>query len=297
MKKTTDKPMRGEEQEFEQTSLWQESWKRLRRNKLAMVGLVIVAILLVSTVFASVIAPYDPNEQNFAERFSYPSLKHLFGTDNYGRDIFSRVLYGGRISLLISVFSIGVSFMIGSFLGAFAAYMGGTVETVIMRLFDILMSIPSLLLAATIQAALGSGLFNTGIAIAIGMMPGMARMMRSAVITVKGQEFIEASRAVGSSHLRVILVHLIPNTLAVVIVNATLMLGAAILQISSLSFIGLGISPPTPEWGSMLSAGRAYIRDFWPIVTFPGLAIMATLFGFNLLGDGLRDALDPKLKK
>lgn len=287
----------ADEEVLVQSSLGKEAWKRLCRNKLAMVGLFIIVLLVICTIFAEVIAPYDPAEQNFSERFEYPSAKHIFGTDNYGRDIFSRILYGGRISLLVSISAIAIAFVVGSFLGAVAAYVGGVTETIIMRFFDVLMSIPNFLLAVTVQAALGSGLVNTAIAIAIGTMPGMARMMRSAVITVKGQEFIEASRAVGSNHLRIILVHLIPNTFAVVVVNATLMLGAAILTISSLSFIGLGIPAPTPEWGSMLAAGRQYIREFWPIITFPGLAIMATLFGFNLLGDGLRDALDPKLKK
>ena len=288
----------GEEEDLlKQTSLWKDSWRRLKKNKLAMLGLIIILILIFCTVFAGVLTPYDYAKQDLANKFLYPSLKHPFGTDNYGRDILTRVLYGGRISLLVSVSAVAMALIVGGFIGALAAYVGGFFENVIMRLFDIIMAIPNFLLAVTVQAALGTGIQNAAIAIAIGTMPTMARIMRSAVLTVKDQEFVEAARAVGSGHLRIIMVHLIPNTFATVIVNATLMLGAAILTISGLSFIGLGVAPPAPEWGSILSAGRQFIRDFWPIVTFPGLAIMATLFGFNLLGDGLRDALDPKLKQ
>ena len=288
----------GEEEDLlKQTSLWKDSWRRLKKNKLAMLGLIIILILIFGTVFAGVLTPYDYAKQDLANKFLYPSLKHPFGTDNYGRDILTRVLYGGRISLLVSVSAVAMALIVGGFIGALAAYIGGFFENVVMRLFDIIMAIPSFLLAVTVQAALGTGVQNAAIAIAIGTMPTMARIMRSAVLTVKGQEFVEAARAVGSGHLRIIMVHLIPNTFATVIVNATLMLGAAILTISGLSFIGLGVATPAPEWGSILSAGRQFIRDFWPIVTFPGLAIMATLFGFNLLGDGLRDALDPKLKQ
>lgn len=290
-------PVGEEEDLLRQTSLWKDSWRRLKKNKLAMLGLVIILIIIFGTIFAGVLTPYDYAKQDLANKFLYPSLKHPFGTDNYGRDILTRVLYGGRISLLVSVSAVAMALLVGGFIGALAAYIGGVFENTIMRLFDIIMAIPGFLLAVTVQAALGTGVQNAAIAIAIGTMPTMARIMRSAVLTVKGQEFVEAARAVGSGHLRIILVHLIPNTFATVVVNATLMLGSAILTISGLSFIGLGVAPPAPEWGSILSAGRQYIRDFWPIVTFPGLAIMATLFGFNLLGDGLRDALDPKLKQ
>lgn len=299
MSKTKNKNLAAttDESSLKQTSLWKDSWRRLRKNKLAMLGLAIVLILVFCTVFANFLTPYDYAAQDLSQKFLYPSLAHPFGTDNYGRDILSRVLYGGRISLLVSISAVMIALIVGGFIGALAAYIGGVFENIVMRLFDIIMAIPGFLLAVTVQAALGTGVQNAAIAIAIGTMPTMARIMRSAVLTVKEQEFVEAARAVGSGHLRIILSHLIPNTFATVVVNATLMLGAAILTISGLSFIGLGVAPPSPEWGSILSAGRQYIRDFWPIVTFPGLAIMATLFGFNLLGDGLRDALDPKLKQ
>ena len=297
MTKTIKKKKENQEPVQKPNSQWKDAWRRLRKNKLAMLGLFIVLLLIFCTVFADFLTPYDYAKQDLANKFTYPCLAHPFGTDNYGRDILARVLYGGRISLLVSLSAVAMALIVGGFIGALAAYIGGMFENVVMRIFDIIMAIPGFLLAVTVQAALGSGVQNAAVAIAISTMPTMARIMRSAILTVKGQEFVEAAHAVGAGHLRIILVHLIPNTFATVVVNATLMLGAAILTISSLSFIGLGVAPPAPEWGSMLSAGRQFIRDFWPIVTFPGLAIMATLFGFNLLGDGLRDALDPKLKQ
>ena len=297
MTKTIKKKKENQEPVQKPNSQWKDAWRRLRKNKLAMLGLFIVLLLIFCTVFADFLTPYDYAKQDLANKFTYPCLAHPFGTDNYGRDILARVLYGGRISLLVSLSAVAMALIVGGFIGALAAYIGGMFENIVMRIFDIIMAIPGFLLAVTVQAALGSGVQNAAVAIAISTMPTMARIMRSAILTVKGQEFVEAAHAVGAGHLRIILVHLIPNTFATVVVNATLMLGAAILTISSLSFIGLGVAPPAPEWGSMLSAGRQFIRDFWPIVTFPGLAIMATLFGFNLLGDGLRDALDPKLKQ
>ena len=297
MTKTIKKKKENQEPVQKPNSQWKDAWRRLRKNKLAMLGLLIVLLLIFCTVFADFLTPYDYAKQDLANKFTYPCLAHPFGTDNYGRDILARVLYGGRISLLVSLSAVAMALIVGGFIGALAAYIGGMFENIVMRIFDIIMAIPGFLLAVTVQAALGSGVQNAAVAIAISTMPTMARIMRSAILTVKGQEFVEAAHAVGAGHLRIILVHLIPNTFATVVVNATLMLGAAILTISSLSFIGLGVAPPAPEWGSMLSAGRQFIRDFWPIVTFPGLAIMATLFGFNLLGDGLRDALDPKLKQ
>ncbi len=271
--------------------------KRLMRNKLAVLGLAFVIIVVVAALLADVIAPYDYAQQSLADAFQMPSSQHWFGTDNYGRDILSRVIYGGRISLLVSLFAIAIALVFGCFIGIVAGYFGGKVDGVLMRLMDVLMAIPAFLLALCISAALGSGTKNTAIAIAVGFIPGYARLMRSTVMGLRNQEFVEAARMCGCGSMRVMLRHILPNTLSIIIVDSTLRLGAGIMLISSLSFIGLGVQPPTPEWGSMLSAGREYIRDFWPMVTFPGLAIMMTLFGFNLFGDGLRDALDPRLKR
>lgn len=278
-------------------SQWRDVWQRLCRNKLAMVSLVVIVLLFLMCFFAEYVAPYGYAEQNLKERFQYPSWQHLMGTDNLGRDLFSRIIYGGRISLLVSLSAMVIAVVVGCSIGAVAAYFGGWFEAVIMRLFDIIMAIPSFLLAVSIQSILGSGIQNAAVAIAIANAPMFARVTRSAVLTVKDQEFVEAARSLGAGSMRIVFREILPNTLATIIVNATLMLGSAILTISSLSFIGLGVQLPIPEWGSILSSGRQYIRDFYPLVIFPGLAIMVTLFAFNLLGDGLRDALDPKLKQ
>lgn len=270
---------------------------RLCRNKLAMVGLVIVVIILFCVIFADFITPYDYAEQDYASRFQYPSLEHPFGTDNFGRDLFSRIIYGGRVSLLVALLSVLLSLVIGSVLGATAGYFGGKYEVAVMRIMDIIMAIPGLLLAVAISAGLGSGIFNTALAISISSVPPTVRMLRATVLQIKDEEYVEAARATGSGNMRIIFRHILPNTIAPLIVDSTLRIGMNILQISSLSFVGLGIQPPTPEWGSILSAGQAYIQDFWPILVFPGMAIMLTLLGFNLLGDGLRDALDPRLRQ
>lgn len=277
-------------------SQWRDVWKRLRRNKLAMVALVVVVLLVLVAVFADFVAPYPYDGVDPVNRFQYPSLAHPLGTDNFGRDLLSRIIYGGRISLLVAVVSVGLALVIGCILGATAGYFGGLYESVVMRCMDVLMAIPAFLLAVSISAALGFGTFNTALAIAVGAIPSYARIMRANVLTIKDQEFVEAATATGASNMRIIFRHILPNTLSPIIVESTLRIGASILQISSLSFIGLGVRPPTPEWGSIMAVGREFIRDFYPIVTFPGIAIMITLFGFNLLGDGLRDALDPRLK-
>lgn len=278
-------------------SQWRDVLHRLFRNKLAVVGLVIVVVILFCVIFADFITPYDYAEQDYSARFQYPSLAHPFGTDNFGRDLFARVLYGGRVSLLVALLSILISLVIGSFLGATAGYFGGKYEVAVMRVMDVVMAIPGLLLAVAISAGLGTGIFNTALAISIASIPPTVRMLRATVLQIRDEEYVEAARATGSGNLRIIFRHIFPNTVAPLIVDSTLRIGMNILQISSLSFVGLGIQPPTPEWGSILSSGQAYIQDFWPILVFPGLAIMITLLGFNLLGDGLRDALDPRLKQ
>ena len=277
-------------------SQWGDIWKRLLRNKLGMVGLVIVVVLLILIIFAGFFTKHDYAFQDFGNRFAAPSWQHIMGTDNFGRDLWSRLLYGGRISLLVALIAVCMSGTVGAIFGAVAGYFGGKIEVVITRLLDIIMAVPSLLLAIAISSALGSGPFNTALAISISGIPHSARIMRSTVMSIKDNEFVEAARASGSKHLRVLFKHILPNTIAPLIVNLTLSIGGNIMAISGLSFIGLGVQPPTPEWGSILAAGRVYIRDFWPIIVFPSLFIMLTLFGFNLLGDALRDALDPRLK-
>ena len=283
-------------EDLKKRSQFWDIWRRLRRNKLAMLGLIIVLVLVLSAIFANFIAPYDYAQQDLTNMKAWPSREHLLGTDDYGRDILSRIIYGGRVSLLVAILSIVFGLIVGGILGISAGYFGGIYDGTVMRIMDIVMASPGFLLAVCISAALGSGVLNTAIAIGIGCVPGYARLLRALVLSIREQEYVEAARATGASDLRIMFRQIVPNILSPVIVESTLRIGGCILMISSLSFIGLGVQPPTPEWGSMLSAGRALIRSFWPIVTFPGLAIMLTLFGFNLFGDGLRDALDPKLK-
>lgn len=274
-----------------------EIWNRLKRSKLALVGMAIIVILILTAIFANVIAPYGYAKQNLHETFQFPSLKHLCGTDEFGRDIFSRIVYGSRISLEVGFIAVSISVIIGGLLGAIAGFYGGTSDNIIMRVMDVLLAIPQILLAISIVAALGPGIPNLMMATGISSIPSYARIVRASVLSVKDQEFVEAAKAAGSSNSRIILKHIIPNSMAPIIVQATLGVGIAILTAAGLSFIGLGIQPPTPEWGSMLSGGRGYIRDYWHMTVFPGLAIAITIFGLNVFGDGLRDALDPKLKK
>lgn len=270
--------------------------ERLGRNRAAMLGLLILLIMVICAVFAPVIAPYPYDKQNLVARFVKPCLEHPFGTDNLGYDIFSRVIYGTRISLLVGICSVCLAAAIGIILGAIAGYYAGVFDNLLMRFMDILLAVPSLLLAISIAATLGNGLQNLILAIGLGAAPGYARIVRASILSLKDQEYIEAARSVGASDLHIIFSHILPNCMAPIIVQMTLGVASAILSTASLSFIGLGIAPPTPEWGSMLSTGRQFLRDAWWVVTFPGLAIMLSIFALNLFGDGLRDALDPKLK-
>ena len=298
MTATTLQPAAPEtEQPLKKRSQLREVWARLKTNKLAMAGMAIVILLVFCAVFADWVAPYDINAQDLANRLAYPSSAHLFGTDNYGRDILSRIIYGGRISLLVSLMAVVSSVVVGGLIGAVSGYFGGKIDAVIMRLMDVLMAIPGTLLAICVSSMLGCGIWQTAIAVAVGGIAPSCRMLRATALSIRNEEFIEAARACGSRNFRVILTHLIPNCLAPIIVDSTLRLGGNIMMISGLSFIGLGVQPPTPEWGSMLNAGREFIRQFYPLITFPGIAIMLTMFGFNMFGDGLRDALDPKLKE
>ncbi len=277
-------------------SYWRNVWDRFIKNKLAVTGIIILCLLIICAIFAPVIAPYGIDEQNSQTRFIAPCLQFPFGTDNFGRDIFSRVIYGARISLQVGLISVAVSCVIGGVLGAIAAFYGGVVDNVIMRFLDVLMAIPGMVLAVAIAASLGPSLNNMMIAIGLGHAPGFARVVRASVLSIKEQEYVEAARLMGDSDFVIIMKHIIPNSLAPMIVQATLNVGRSVISAASLSFLGLGIQPPTPEWGAMLSASRAYLRDYWWMCAFPGLAILLTVFSLNLVGDGLRDALDPKLK-
>jgi len=272
-------------------------WRRLRKNPLAMFGLFIVVLLIFFAITADVIAPYKYYEQNLMNSFQSPSKEHLFGTDEFGRDILSRIIHGSRISLQVGLIAVGISVIFGGFFGAVAGYYGGRIDNLIMRGMDILLSIPSILLAIAIAASLGPGLYNMMVAVGISTTPQYARIIRGSVLSLRGQEFVEAAKAVGSSDTRIIMKHILPNCLAPIIVQSTLGVASAILTAAGLSFIGLGIQPPTPEWGAMLSGGREYIRDYAYMTIFPGLAIMITILALNFLGDGLRDVLDPKLKR
>ncbi len=293
LKVNLDKPIKKKKKKKSQ---WVDVWRRLRVNKMAMLGLFILVVLILTAIFADVIAPEGYDNQVLKDRLLPPSLKYFFGTDNFGRSIFSRVVHGSRISLIIGFISVSIAAIIGGTIGAIAGYYSGKLDNILMRLIDILLAIPSILLAISIVASLGPGLRNVMIAVGIGSVPSYARIVRASVMSYRDQEFVEAARAVGASDFRIILKHIIPNTIAPIIVQATLGVAGAILSAAGLSFIGLGIELPTPEWGAMLSGGRDYLRDNWYVATFPGLAIMITILSLNLLGDGLRDALDPRLK-
>lgn len=292
----TSLPVQDEQVITKKRSQLKEVWRRFCRNKQAMIGLAMLLLLIFAAVFANVIAPYDPVEQNLLIRLQGPSAAHWFGTDELGRDIFSRILYGARISLTVGLIAVSISCVAGCALGAIAGYYGGILDTVIMRISDIMMAIPSILLNISIVAALGTGLQNVMIAIGISSVPAYCRIMRASLLSLKNQEFVDASRVAGSTDFYIIMHHIIPNSLAPLIVQATLKIGGAILSCASMSFICLGIVPPTPEWGAMLSTGRDFLRDAPHLTAFPGLAIMFAVFSMNLIGDGLRDALDPKLK-
>ena len=300
MKDSTAAATMGKEQSKKRKrSQMTEIWRRMRRNRLAMFGLVIVSILIIVAIFANQIADYNTVaiKQNVVERLQGPSAEHWAGTDEFGRDIFARLVHGARISLLVGVVAVCIALVTGGILGAIAGYFGGTVDNVIMRIMDIFLSIPILLLAIMIVAALGSSMLNLMIAIGLASMPTFARIVRASVLSVKDQEFVEAARAIGAKNNHIILRHIMPNCLSPIIVQATLRVATAILSTASLSFISLVIQAPAPEWGAMLASGRAYIRDAPHIVIIPGLLIMITILSLNLLGDGLRDALDPKLKR
>lgn len=271
--------------------------RQFKRNKLAVVGLIIFTVIALACIFSKWIAPHDYAAMDLGNTFGKITWEHICGTDQFGRDLFSRILKGGQISLVIAFASVLVAAFISMTLGASAAYFGGVYETCVMRLVDTLQSIPSLLLAAGISTALGPGLWKSVIALAISRIGHMTRIMYSSSLSTVGEEYLEAARACGASKTRMVFKYIIPNCIAPMIVQITMQLGTCITQIASLSFLGLGVKPPMPEWGSILNEGRDYILQYTPTVLFPGIAIALTLISVNLIGDGLRDALDPRLKR
>ena len=272
-------------------------WRSLRRNRMAMLGLLILVLLALTAIFADFLAPYAYDAQDLLNARQAPSAAHIFGTDEFGRDIFSRIIYGSRLSLVVGFISVGIALLLGSILGAIAGFYGGILDDIIMRIMDILLAIPQVLLAIAIIASLGNGLFNLMVAVGIAAIPSYARIVRASVMTIRGEEYIEAAHASGTSDAKIIIKHILPNCLAPVIVQVTLGIANAILSCAALSFIGLGITPPSPEWGAMLSGARNYVLTYPYMSIFPGIAIIITVLALNLLGDGLRDALDPKMKR
>lgn len=269
--------------------------RKFSKNKLGMVGAFLVGIVILLAIFAPFISPYSPEEMDLINKREGPQKSHFFGTDKFGRDIFSRIIFGSRVSLTVGIISVGIGVFFGIFLGLYAGYTGNIIDNVIMWFMDILMSFPSILLALVVVTVLGTSLTNTMIAIGITYIPVFTRIIRGSVMEIKDQEFVEAARATGLKDAFILFKHILPNVMAPIIVQATLALSGAILTEATLSFLGLGVQPPMPSWGSMLSNARSYMELAPWTVIFPSLAIMFSVLGFNILGDGLRDVLDPKL--
>ena len=295
--KTKNSPVTEKQEQSERVHRrGHEFIKRFAASRPAMIGLILLAVLVVSAIFAPALAPFDPYESNLPNSLKPPSANHFLGTDELGRDIMSRILYGARISLLVGVESVVLALICGVVLGAVAGFYGGKVDTAIMSVMDIMLSFPSILLAIAFMTVLGRGVEKAVIAIGIVSIPQYARIVRGSVLSVKENVYVMAARALGNGDGRLIFVHILPNVMAPIIVRATIGISVAILEAAALGFLGLGVAPPTAEWGTMLGSGRQTIFNAPHIVMFPGLAITVTVMAFNLLGDGLRDVLDPRLK-
>ncbi|HEX6302588.1 MAG TPA: ABC transporter permease [Anaerolineales bacterium] len=290
-------PVDHQEKKVASKGFWQTTLYRLSKHPLGVMGAIIVSALVFVAIFGPLLAPYDPNAIDFSNRFASPSLANPFGTDDFGRDIFSRVIHGARISLLVGIISVGIAASLGSSLGLIAGYASRILDEVIMRFMDILFAFPAILLAIAVLAVLGKGVTNAMVAIGVVYTPIFARIARSAVLSVRNEEYVKAARNLGTSDFNIIRWHILPNSMAPLIVETSLSLAFAILAEAALSFFGLGTPPPDPSWGRMLSEGRAYFQQSTWMAIFPGLAIMLSVMGFNFLGDGLRDALDPKMKQ
>lgn len=271
--------------------------KRLFRNKGALAGVIVMILLLLATIFGPMLSPYNYAQLDPFNMFATPNAQHLFGCDEFGRDILTRVMYGGRYSLFIGLFAIALALVCGVTLGSIAGYFGGKVDNIIMRVMDVIQAIPGMLLSIAISSVLGTGMVEMAIALGVGNIAPFTRILRGSILTVRKSEYVDAAIVDNTSKFGIIKKHILPNAISPIIVQATLGCANAILIASSLSFIGVGIQPPEPEWGAMLSAGRDYIRDYPHMLIFPGIAIALTVLSLNLFGDGLRDAMDPKLKK
>ena len=278
------------------SSLWRDAVKRFCKNKTAVVALCVLVLMALAAIFADVLTPYGPYDSELSQVKAGPSWAHPFGCDENGRDILTRILYGARISLSVGIISGLISTIIGSAIGLISAYYGRKVDAILSRLMEMIQSFPSILLAIIFMSVFGRGIENAVIAIAVVSIPGPARIIRSSALSAKENDYVTSARAIGCSDARIMFKHILPNILAPIIVNATMSVSGAILSLASLGFLGLGVQPPTAEWGYMLSSGRNYIFSANHIITFPGIAIALTVLSFNLLGDGLRDALDPRLK-
>lgn len=277
-------------------SQFKQMWQVLIQNKAAVVGMMIIGLLILIAIFGDFIAPYDPNYADLSINKQPPSAAHWFGTDEQGRDIFSRVIAGTRISLSVGFIAVALALTIGTVLGAIAAYRGGKVDTMIMRCMDIMMSIPDILLAIALMAALGRGIDKAVIAIGLVTIPEYARIVRGSMMSIKDSEYVQAAKIMGNSDAQIIFKHILPNVLSPIIVRATLGISTAVLNTAALGFLGLGVQPPAAEWGDMLGRARSFIFEAPYMLIFPGIAITITVLAFNLLGDGLRDAFDPKVR-
>ncbi len=300
MSKTAVRPAQDAPVRLKKRSYWGEIWHRLKKNPVAVVCLIFLLVVVLSAILAPWITPYDYDKVSLRDRFALPSAQHIMGCDEQGRDLLSRLLMGGRYSLMVAVISVAMGIVAGMVIGALCGFFGKTVDNVLMRFMDIIMAIPGMMLAICISVSLGSGVWQTALAIAVGTIPIIARQLRGATLLVNSQEYIEAARTFGESSTKIILTHVIPNCLAPIIVQTSLYLGGSIMAIAGLSFIGLGVQPPTPEWGNILNNGLDYISDLatrWHVIVFPALFIILTMLAFNLLGDGLRDAMDPRMRK
>lgn len=270
--------------------------RRLVHNKTAMIGLFILAVITISCLLAPIIAPYGYDAQDVTQKFLGSSKEHLMGTDNLGRDVFSRILYGGRLTLLVGFVATGIAAFVGIILGSVAGYYGGKIDNVIMRILDIFMAVPNLVLAIALAAVMGTGMMSCMLAVGISAIPTFARTIRGPILTIKSMEYVEAAKSIDASDRRIIFRHVLINVLSPVIVQLTLQIAAAITNAAALSFLGLGVVPPSPEWGAMLSAARTYILKYPLLCVWPGISIALIVLSLNLFGDGLRDAMDPRLK-
>ena len=277
-------------------STFSEIWRRLKKNKAAVVSLFVILVLILVAIFAEFIAPFPYDEVNYAKPFASPSRENLLGTDKLGRDMLSRLIYGARQSLQLGVLATAIATVVGILIGSIAGYYGGWTDTLIMRALDIYQSIPMFLMCVTLAAVMGPSLQNAIIAIGVAMIPGPARLIRASILSIRETEYIEAAKTINAGSMRIIWKHIVPNAIAPSIVSTTMSIGMNILAGAGLSFIGLGVQPPMPEWGSLVSDARSIMRDHGTLALYPGVCIMITVLAFNLLGDGLRDALDPRLK-